>query len=236
MRIPLFIALLLLGIGRQTARAQAPVTHKPFDEVLRRHVNPDGDVNYKSLRLDHSMLDAYLVSLRENAPNETWTREDSLVYWINAYNGFTIDLILDNYPLASIKDLDGGEPWDVKRIQLGDSTYSLNQIENEIIRPQFKDPRIHFAVNCAAASCPPIRQESYYAKRVDTQLEQQAKKFINDETYNRLDGDTFTVSKVFDWYGGDFGDLAAYLGKYRELPAGVDLEFGEYDWSLNKQE
>ena len=122
----------------------------------------------------------------------------------------------------------------MKRVKLGDKTYSLNQIENDIIRPRFKESRIHFAVNCAAKGCPPLRNEAYHPERLDRQLAEQTKRFMNDGRYTRVEGKTLTVSKIFDWYGKDFADVKAFVGKYRDVPAGATLAFDDYDWSLNK--
>ncbi|MBK8705831.1 MAG: DUF547 domain-containing protein [Saprospiraceae bacterium] len=108
-----------------------------------------------------------------------------MAFWINVYNVFTIKLIADNYPLKSIMNLDGGKTWDVERIKIGGELYSLNQIENEIIRPQFKDPRIHFALNCAAKSCPPLYDKAYLPSQLDQQLDERTRSFVNS-TNNEL--------------------------------------------------
>ena len=192
-------------------------------------------VDYAGLKADRQQLDAYLDLLGSQTNVSSWSRNEQLAYWINAYNAATLQLIVNNYPLSSIQKLDGGKPWDVKRIKLGGKTYSLNQIENDIIRPQFKEPRIHFAVNCAAKGCPPLRNEAYTSDKLDRQLEEQTKKFINNNTFNSVSGSTLKLSPIFDWYGKDFGDVKKYIGKYRDVPAGATITFGDYDWSLNKQ-
>ncbi len=213
--------------------AAAP-SHETFDKLLSRYVSRTGEVDYAGLKSQRSTLDAYLATLNANAPKDSWSRNERLAYWINAYNAGTIRLILDNYPLKSIQSLDGGKTWDVKRVELGGKTYSLNQIENDIIRPRFKEPRIHFAVNCAAKGCPPLRNEAFTAEKLERQLADQTKKFINDDRYTTVSGNTVTVSKIFDWYGADFADVKAFVAKYRDLPAGATLKFADYDWSLNK--
>ena len=216
-----------------TDQVAAP-SHNTFDALLKKHVDTDGGVDYAGMKRDHAQLRTYLQTLQSAPPQKSWSRAESLSYWINAYNAATLDLILDNYPLESIQDLDGGKPWDVKRVKLGEQTYSLNQIENDIIRPRYREPRIHFAVNCAAKGCPPLRNEAYTAAKLERQLEEQTRRFINNSQHQKLAGNTLTVSKIFDWYGSDFENLQAFIGKYRDLPSDVQIQFGDYDWSLNE--
>ena len=218
------------------ADTDAAPSHAAFDALLRRYVSPSGAVDYRGLKTEHAALESYLQTLSADTPTDDWTRDEALAYWINAYNAATLDLVLDNYPLASIKDLDGGNPWDVKRVRLGDKTYSLNGIENDVIRPRFREPRIHFAVNCAAKGCPPLRNEAYTAERLDAQLREQTREFLRDDAYNRVAGDRVTLSPIFDWYGADFGDVAAYVSRYRDdVAADSEVVYGTYDWSLNAQ-
>ena len=146
-------------------------------------------------------------------------------------------LILDNYPTSSITKLKGGKPWDVKWIKLGSKTYSLNNIENDIIRPEFKEARIHFAVNCAAASCPPLLNQAWTPSNLEANFEKQAKAFVNNSAYNKISASKVQVSKIFEWYAGDFGDLIAYLNKYSttKINKSAKVSYLEYDWALNKQ-
>ena len=219
------------------APAAAKPDHAAFDRQLRRFVNAAGDVDYAAWKRNQSDLNAYLSDLAAHPPAADWSRNERLAYWINAYNAFTIDLILDNYPVAKITDLDGGKPWDVKRIKLGDKTYSLNQIEHEIIRPQFQEPRIHFAVNCAAASCPPLHNRAFTADNLNGTLERVTRSFVNNAGYNQISGKSATLSKIFDWYGEDFNGVRDYVARYYEgdLAADAEIDFRDYDWSLNKQ-
>lgn len=211
-------------------------THAAWDSLLQQYVSENGQVNYKGLKANPAALVAYCQLLADNPPQENWSRETQLAYWINAYNAFTMKLIVDNYPTASILRFDSGKTWDVKRIVLGGKKYSLNQIENEIIRPQFKEPRIHFAINCAAKSCPPLYNHAYTAANLDSTLEIRAKQFINHPDYNTLSANKAAVSKIFDWYGADFGDLKKYLNRYAKTPvkATATVTFKEYDWNLNE--
>lgn len=230
----LFLFLLLsAALSAQTA---PPGLHDAWNRLLGKHVSAAGKVNYKGFKADQQALDAYLQQLAANPPASTWTRADQMAYWINAYNAFTIDLIVDNYPVSSILKLDGGKTWDVKRIVLGGKKYSLNQIENEILRPEFKDARIHFALNCAARSCPPLYNKAFTAKNLERALEQRTRQFINDARFNTLSAGKASVSKIFEWYAADFGDLKTFLNKYAgvKMDAGASIGFLEYNWELNE--
>ncbi len=221
------------------APAAAPVKpdHSDWNALLQKHVNAAGNVDYAAFKKEEAKLDAYLAELAAAPPGQDWTRPAAMAYWINAYNAATIKLILKNWPVKSIMDLHGGKPWDVKWINLGDATYSLNQIEHDIIRPRYQDPRIHFAVNCAAASCPPLPNQAFTAGNLNTLLNARTRSFIRNGAYNTITADKVAVSKIFDWYGEDFGDLRTYLNKYTAtpIPAGQEIEYRDYDWSLNKQ-
>ena len=154
---------------------------------------------------------------------------------MNAYNVFTLKLVVDNYPLKRITDLDGGKTWDVRRIEIGGKKYSLNDIENVILRPRFKDARIHFGINCAAKSCPPLLNQAFSAENVQSLLTVRTRKFIRSSA-NELAENQVTVSKIFDWYAADFGDLPTFLNRYSKvkIAAAATVLFKEYDWSLNE--
>ncbi|MCP9235096.1 DUF547 domain-containing protein [Lewinella sp. JB7] len=207
--------------------------HESWDALLRRHVSPSGRVDYVGFSQNSAQLDAYLDLLAKKTPGKSWSSAEALAYWINAYNAYTVKLILDNWPVKSIRDID--QPWDKRWIKLGTKTYSLNQIEHEIIRPTFKEPRIHFALVCAAESCPPLANRAYTASNLEQMLETRTRSFINDEKFNVTQEAVVRVSPLFDWYAQDFGDVKDYLNQYltTDIPAGKELHFLEYDWSLN---
>ncbi|GAB5552172.1 MAG: hypothetical protein Sapg2KO_17630 [Saprospiraceae bacterium] len=217
--------------------ARAKPDHKNWNSLLAKYVNNKGDVNYAGFKADKNKLQAYLTELTNNPPETSWSRNEKMAFWINAYNAYTIKLIVDNYPTKSITSLKGGKPWDVKWIKIGTETYSLNNIENDILRPQYKDARIHFAVNCAAESCPPLLNKAWTANQLNSYFEQQAKAFINNPAYNKITANKVQVSKIFDWYKEDFDNLIVYLNKYSNtsIKANAKVEFLEYDWALNKQ-
>jgi len=216
-----------------TKPATKSVDHTAFHELLSANVN-NGNVNYKAFKAESQKLDGYLDML-SNADVSKLTKSEKLAFWINAYNANTIKKIIDNYPVQSITDLDGGKPWDTKWIKIDNRTLSLNNIENDIIRPTFNEPRIHFAVNCAAISCPPILNKAWSAGNLNTYLEQQAKSFINDENFNVITPKSIKISKIFDWYKEDFGDIITFLNKYSDTKINSDasVEYLEYNWKLN---
>ncbi len=208
--------------------------HESYDVLLKKYVSSNGKVDYAGLASEINSIDNYLASLSKVKLDDLTSRDEKLAFWINAYNAFTIKLILKNYPVKSITDLHDGKPWDVKWISLDGKTLSLNNIENDIIRPTFKDARIHFAVNCAAKSCPPLLNRAYRGTDLDQTLESQTKKFINNTTYNTIGTSEISISKIFDWYAVDFGDINTYINKYTSTDtSNSKISYQEYNWELN---
>lgn len=227
--------ILVFIVSMWSSLGLAQPDYKAWDTFLKKYVSASGDVDYKSIKANKKELDAITKTLSCNTVLPSWSKNDQLAFWINAYNAFTIELIVNNYPLKSIQNLDSGKPWDVKRITIGGKKYSLNNIENDIIRPQFKDARIHFAVNCAAKSCPPILNGAFFGKTLDTQLETVTKKFINNTKYQTIKASKLTLSKIFDWYAVDFGDIITFINKYSNVKVNknASIVYREYDWALN---
>ncbi|HFC00667.1 MAG TPA: DUF547 domain-containing protein [Phaeodactylibacter sp.] len=224
------------GSAGHAAKPEKPAfSHAAFDALLRKYVSTSGKVNYQGLKKEEAKLNEYLLMLSGTPIGKDWSRSKKMAYWINAYNAHTIKLILKNYPVASITKLHGGKPWDVKWIKLNGKTLSLNNIENDILRPQYKDARIHFAVNCAAQSCPPLLNRAWTAKNLNANLDKQAKAFINNPKFNKISPNSAEVSKIFDWYGKDFGNLIDFLNKYSttKINSGATISYKEYDWKLN---
>jgi hypothetical protein len=210
--------------------------HAAWNTLLQKNVSASGKVNYKGFKAQKAALQSYLDDLSANPPASDWGRKETMAYWINAYNAYTVKLIIDNYPLSSITNLEGGKPWDKKWIKLGSKTYSLNNIENDILRPKYKDARIHFAVNCAAQSCPPILNKAWTAANLNGNFDKQAKAFINNPKFNKISADAIEISKIFEWYAGDFDDIITYLNKYSttKINPGAKVSYMEYDWALNE--
>lgn len=226
-----------------------PISHEAFTELLSVHVDGEGMVDYAGFSNDRTKLEAYLELLSENAPNDSnWSRNDKIAYWINSYNAFTIKLILEHYPIESIKDIGStitipfvNSPWDIKFIEIAGKQYDLNNIEHNILRKLWDEPRIHFAINCASMSCPKLLRQAYKGSKLDSQLEQSAFNFINDDFRNEITSGGVEVSKIFSWFEGDFTEktsLREYLNQYSEIKIDneTDINFKDYDWSLNVQE
>jgi len=212
------------------------LSHAAFNTLLSKYVSSQGKVNYKGLVKDKAALVAYTEELKSNYPDQTWSRDARLAYLINAYNAFTLLLIVENYPLKSIMDLDGGKVWDRVWINLGVRKLSLNHIELGMLLKEMKEPRVHFAVNCAAKSCPPLHNEAFTEKNVQSLLESRTRAFINDKTQNTFSGKHAELSKIFEWYKHDFYPIIDFINRYisAELPKDAELTYKEYDWNLNE--
>ena len=221
-----------------------PVQHGEWDVLVKKHVSKNGMVDYQGFLKDKKQLQVYLDKLSANRPTSKWSKNEKMAFWINAYNAFTVKLILDNYPIKSIKDIKRGIPfvnsvWDIAFIPMGKEKIDLNYIEHTILRKEFKDPRIHAAINCASFSCPLLRNEAYYASRLDEQLNDAMRRFVNDSEQNQLDKSNIKISKIFSWFAGDFklngSSVVDYLNKYakKRVQPNAKIDFLEYQWELN---
>lgn len=231
--------------------------HTLWNEILKKHVDTDrgvSRVDYQAIQRNQAALNQYLEELESVSLEEYqgWSKPQRLAFLINAYNAFTVKLIVDNYPVDSIKDLGGwlSSPWKKEFFTLLGEEKHLDNIEHDIIRMEFNEPRIHFAVNCAAVGCPPLRQEAFVAERLDQQLEEATRVFLMDERKNRYDplNQRLELSSIFKWYGIDFekkaGSVEAFVAPYltKNLQAQerirrreVKIRYFDYDWSLNEQ-
>ena len=227
------------------ALAAGEFDHTILDTLLRKHVNDRGMVNYPALRSDGRALDEYVATLG-GADMRKLGRDEQLAMLINAYNAFTLKLIVEHYPVASIKDIPEAKRWKARRWRLAGRTVSLDDIEHEWIRVQFADPRIHFALVCAAKSCPPLRREAYLGSRLDEQLTEQARYVHTHGSWLqfRSDSGELRLTRLYQWYGKDFQPEAASVVNYaarfvpelaRALGVGKEprVTWLAYDWSLN---
>ena len=221
------------------ARADG-VDHSLYGDLLQKYVK-NGVVNYQGFKDEEPKLDRYLRVL-EKTDTGTLSRNEQFAFYINAYNAWTIKLILGDYPgIKSIKDF--WRPWKKKICRIDGDVISLDDIEHNILRPRFKDPRIHFAVNCASRDCPSLRSDPYRGDELDQQLEEMTRAFLNDPERNRIEGETLYVSRIFKWFPGDFSnDVVAFFLKYAkpDLKAQIKakrkdirVKYLDYDWSLN---
>ncbi|MDE2427476.1 MAG: DUF547 domain-containing protein [Burkholderiales bacterium] len=238
--------------------------HAGWDALLKKHVvvlkaGQVTQVDYSGFKTDRAALRQYLSSASGVARPEfdQWSKQEQLAFLLNAYNAWTVELILSAYPdVSSIKDLGSllQSPWKKRFIPLLGKTRSLDDIEHDLIRGsgRYQEPRVHFAANCASIGCPALRQEAYVAERLDAQLEDATQKFLSDRSRNRPEDDALKVSSIFKWYRGDFeqgwrgaSSLGGFLALYREalglpaetansLAAGkMHIDFLPYDWRLN---
>ena len=254
-----------LGTVLPQARAQGGFDHgyAAWDALLRRHVrwladNKQSRVDYKAFQADHATLKRILAdwSALPAAVFATFSREQQMAFLINAYNGFTLELILGKYPdLKSIKDLGSfvQSAWKKKFFRLLDEDRHLDWIEHEQLRPNYADPRVHGAVNCASIGCPALRSEAFTAPRLDAQLDDGMARFMGDRTRNRFVNGKAEISSIFKWFREDFEKghkglrkledlLARHAEQLTDNPAereklkagaAISISFLDYDWSLN---
>lgn len=224
-----------------------PPSHQIWDQLVKTHVKSNGMVDYKGFIREKAKLESYLKLLSENAPDrKTWSKNQQLAYWINAYNAFTVKLIVDNYPTKSIRDLGPKlkiplikDVWHYKFFKIGGAESSLDEIEHSILRKEFDEPRIHFAINCASVSCPPLLNEAFVAEKLESQLQKVAVAFINDPTRNKITPDAAQISSIFSWFQGDFtkkGSLIDFLNLYSKvkIKSNAKISHLDYNWNLNE--
>ena len=239
------VLLLFLSWGESIYGSAANgVDQGLYATLLSKYVK-SGIVNYQGFKNDEENLDQYLKVL-EKIDTGTLSRNEKFAFYINAYNAWTIKLILSAYPdVKSIKDLGSlfKSPWKKKICRIDGKIMTLDDLEHNILRPRFKDPRVHFAINCAAKSCPPLRSEPYRGNELDQQLDKMTKAFINGPVNNRLEDHTLYVSRIFKWFKEDFDDdIVDFFLKYAktDLKGGLEakrvkikVKYLDYDWSLN---
>jgi len=260
-------ALGYLLVGGATASAKEPlgrnwpaaqlvsmdnVDHRPFDALLKKYVDDDGFVNYGAWRnstSDRQALQAYLTTLSSASSSVEATHDAQLAFWINAYNAVTLEGILQVYPTDSIRKhtskLGGYNIWKDLPLLVGGRTYSLDDMEHQVLRKQ-GDPRIHFAIVCASVGCPRLRNEAYTAERIDEQLADNTRDFFSRAQNLQVKGNSLQLSSILDWFGSDFGSNVNQQMKYLRpyFPAAAQqvasrsnaqVEYLDYDWSLNDQ-
>jgi hypothetical protein len=253
--LPFVLASLALLAALAPAGAAAPPDYSVWSSLLSKYYDPAQGMNYKALKANDKKTLDDLRRQMGTVDVQALSRQDQFAYWINLYNINVVGVVVDNYPVESIRDI-STDPiirlnvFKKPSVQTKKGAISLNDVENEKIRDGFKDPRIHFAINCAAKSCPPIRIEPYQGAKINDQLDDQVRKFLNGPQGARLEKDggelVIHVTKIMDWFGDDFGKWAggpvAFLKRYvsgdkrRMMDAAgnqIDLKFDDYDWKLN---
>ena len=221
-----------------TANSAVNIDHSQWTTLLKKHVDSEGMVDYKGFQKDEKMLDAYLDMLATKDPNNDWSVQELLAFYINLYNAQTVKLIVENYPTKSIKDLDS--PWTKGRARVDGRELSLGGIETGILR-KMNEPRIHFAINCASISCPKLLDEAYTASKINEQLEKVTVDFINGDK-NDISANEAELSSIFKFYPDDWKvdgkvNITKYINQYSttKLNPSADLTYKEYDWGLNEQ-
>lgn len=240
---------------RNAADLKFDHTHSAWNEILKEAVVTKGaksSVRYAALKQGPKRLESYIHSLSDVTKEQydKFSESEKLSFLINAYNAFTLTLVVNNYPVSSIKKIGGwfSTPWKIQFFKLFGELHSLDDIEHEMIRKWFNEPRIHFALVCAAKSCPPLRNEAFVAARLETQLRDAARNFLSDKDRNYFDGGTGTLylSSIFKWYGDDFnktyGSAQQFIAtviagsKIEEVKIANEktpVEYLNYDWTLN---
>lgn len=223
MLVLLGVAVMSNPLAERSPSDRFDHSYRSFGQVLRRHV-VGTRVDYAGLLRQRGALDAVVEELGqvERSEFDTWTDHEQIAYWINAYNAFTLQAIVDNYPIDggwfsflrmaprnSIKQIRG--VWTKLRWQAAGTAMSLDEIEHETLRVLYDEPRIHFAINCAAVSCPPLRTEPYVGRRLDRQLTLAGRNFLASDTGLQVEGSTLRLSSIFEWYGEDFVDWYGHL-------------------------
>jgi hypothetical protein len=242
--ILLLVSLFYGTFDRIEKTAAAAEDHSIWAELLNKYAKPDG-VDYAGFKSEEEKLDRYLKVL-EHTDFKMLSDAEQFASYINAYNAWTIKLILSAYPgIQSIKELGTlfKNPWEKKLVRINSEVLTLDDIEHQILRPRFKDPRVHFAINCTAASCPPLRSEPYLGSALEEQLDRATRSFINNPGTYRLEGDALFVNRIFKWFSEDFNndvigfyliyaenDLKEKLAQKKKV---IQVKYLHYDWSLN---
>jgi hypothetical protein len=224
-----------------------PPSHQLWNELLKTHVKPNGLVDYKGFIREKPKLESYLKLLSENAPDRSkWSKNEQLAYWINVYNAYTVKLIVDFYPTKSIRDLGPRikiplikDVWHYKFFKIAGVDMSLDEVEHSILRKEFEEPRIHFAINCASVSCPPLLNEAFVASNLENQLMRVTTTFVNDPSRNKISSQSAQLSSIFSWFKGDFtkkGTLIEFLNRYSKVKISPNarISFLDYNWNLNE--
>ncbi|MGB3727836.1 MAG: DUF547 domain-containing protein [Thermodesulfobacteriota bacterium] len=242
---PVFLFIVLAISNQGHAETQGP-PDQLYKNVLQTYIQ-DGLVDYAGLKSNPEDLKLYLkqtsVVTKENF--DEWTKDEQLAFLINLYNAQSLALVVENYPVKSIKDIatDTGGAWKLPIVNLFGELITLDALENEVIRKNYPDPRVHFALVCAALGCPDLINTPYEAKALDTQLEEQTKTFLMDSDKNSIDINQkiLMLSPIFDWFKEDFsaksGSVIEFVNPYYDNKTNKEfkIEYTNYDWSLNDQ-
>jgi hypothetical protein len=246
------LTILLITIGQQQVAQAVDFDHSKFDQILKTYVDPEGRVDYNGIALDDAFHE-YITSL-ENAKADALSRDGQLAFWINAYNAVTIDKVIKWKPKKSVRETfvpgvwTGTKFFTSRQHNVAGQRLSQDDIEHEILRKRFKDPRIHFAIICASSGCPLLPRSAYTAENVQSRLEDETQKYLHSKRGLQIDyvENTMMLSKLFDWFAGDFesksGSVTSFIKPYLDEKAMAFLDrmpkmsYISYDWALNAKE
>ena len=213
-----------------------------YNSLLQKHVDKQGNVDYKGLKTDEARLDMYMEYLAATSPNKTWSVNKQKAFWINAYNAHTLKIILENYPLKSITKIKkkGKTAWKIPFVKVGNKLYTLDHIEHKILRKNLFDPKIHVGVNCASISCPKLSNIAFTEENIEAELTRLMNDFVNDPSKNKLSKKKVQISSIFDWFKEDFtknNSVIDYLNTFSkiEINSNAKINYLKYDWSLNSK-
>ena len=213
-----------------------------YNSLLQKHVDKQGNVDYKGLKTDEARLDMYMEYLAATSPNKTWSINKQKAFWINAYNAYTLKIILENYPLKSITKIKkkGKTAWKIPFVKVGNKLYTLDHIEHKILRKNLFDPKIHVGVNCASISCPKLSNIAFTEENIEAELTRLMNDFVNDPSKNKLSKKKVQISSIFDWFKEDFtknNSVIDYLNTFSkiEINSNAKINYLKYDWSLNSK-
>lgn len=234
----------------EAPQQQIDHSHAAFTSILSKHVKNEL-VDYAGIKKNPAPLNTYLDTLASvpESAFKKWDKKQQMAFLINLYNAATLKLVIDHYPVKSIKEIGGAQgPWKQKVVRLFGKIETLDHIEHNLLRPKYKDPRVHFAVNCASIGCPALRAEAFQAEKLDAQLDEQGRIFIRDTSKNSVDAKnkTLNLSEIFDWFKDDFtaksGTVEKFISGYVSdadqkviQQGGLAIKKTKYDWNLNKQ-
>lgn len=230
--------LLLVLLAFQTLAFSQYVNYQFYEDFLNKYVSAEGYVDYDAIYENHTDLAKVIKRFETIEVYDNWSKNQKLSHWINVYNVYSMKLIIDHFPINSIKDISGS--FDYRYIPYKEQLISLNYIEKEILSTTL-DERIHFAINCASLSCPNINRTPFYGDTIEVQLEAAAKSFINDSTKNVINRKEIKLSKIFDWFAADFlknnTSIVSYINKYSDtkIKETATISYLEYNWSLNSK-
>ncbi|HET8830142.1 MAG TPA: DUF547 domain-containing protein [Pelobium sp.] len=216
------------------------VDHSVFDKLLKANVSDKGIVDYKAFVKDKVALQNYIKSLTQ-VNTAKLNKNERTAFWINAYNALTIDQIVKHYPVTSITKIAGGKVWDqALPYKFDGKSLTLNDIEKKILLgTELFDARIHFAVNCAAVSCPTLINKAYTGSNVQEMLTKNTKSALSNPAFNKISSKSASISKLFDWYKADFvkaeGSVVNFINKYSAIKINnqTKIDYLAYNWSLN---